>query len=252
MSESPAGSDLASSPDPASRGGGHWYARGLFAGVTSVQGAVLFASYVGFGGLCAGVGFPTGAAIFSSFLVLALPSQLLLVGGYVAGNGAPVIALTVLLSAARLLPAVVTLLPYLRGRGRLFVQLFAAHFVAVSIWVEARRHLPPLPVEARLPFYFGMATIFNGGCVVATVIGFLLAGRLPQALAIGLTFLTPISFLLALTRNSRDLVDYLSLALGLALAPIFAAVGGRLDLLWTGLAGGAAAWAIHRLRKRAA
>jgi predicted branched-subunit amino acid permease len=226
-----------------------WYARGLFAGITSVQGFVLFASYIGFGGLCAGIGFPMGAAIFSSFLIAALPSQLLLVGGYVAGSGALVIALAVLLSAARLLPTVVTLLPYLRGR--LSVQLFAAHFVAVSVWVEGRRHLPPLPPEGRLPFYFGMVTVFNVGYVVGTFTGYMLAGRLPPALAIGLTFLTPISFLLALTRNARDLADYLSLAFGLALAPVFAAYGGRLDLLWTGLVGGAAAWLVHRLRRKA-
>jgi hypothetical protein len=127
VSESPARSGPASPSTSAALGARQWYARGLFAGITSVQGYVLFASYVGFGGLCAGIGFPMGAAIFSSFLIAALPSQLLLVGGYVAGNGALVIALAVLLSAARLLPAVVTLLPYLRGR--LSVQLFAAHFV---------------------------------------------------------------------------------------------------------------------------
>ena len=55
----------------------------------------------------------------------------------------------------------------------------------------------------------------------------------------------------SLTRNARDLVDYLSLAFGLALAPVFAAYGGRLDLLWTGLVGGAAAWLVHRSRKKA-
>ena len=249
--ESPAHSPHASSKGAPSPHARQWYARGLFAGFTSVQGFVLFASYIGFGGLCAGIGFPLGAAVFSSFLVLALPSQLLLVGGFAAGSGALVIALAVLLSAARLLPTVVTLLPYLRGRGRLPVQLFAAHFVAVSIWVESRRHLPPLAPAARLPFYFGLVTVFNLGCVGATLIGYLLAGELPRALAIGLTFLTPISFLLALTRNAHDRVDYLSLVFGLALAPLFAAYGGRLDLLWTGLAGGAAAWLFHRARKRA-
>ena len=109
-------------------------------------------------------------------MIAALPSQLLLVGGYVAGSGALVIALAVLLSAARLLPAVVTLLPYLRAR--LPLQLFAAHFVAVSVWAESRRHLPPLAAEGRLPFYFGMVTVFNVGCVAATLLGFMLAGRL--------------------------------------------------------------------------
>jgi hypothetical protein len=33
---------------------------------------------------------------------------------------------------------------------------------------------------------------------------------------------------------------------------VFAIYGGRLDLLWTGLAGGAAAWLVHRVRRRAA
>ncbi len=249
MPESPARSAPARSQGTHALNTRQWYARGLYAGVTSVQGFVLFASYIGFGGLCAGIGFPLGAAAFSTFLIAALPSQLLLVGGYVAGNGALVIALAVMLSAARLLPLVVSLLPYLRGR--LSVQLFAAHFAAVSVWAESRRHLPPLAPAARLPFYFGLVTVFNLGCVAATFIGFMLAGQLPRALAIGLTFLTPISFLLALTRNARDRVDYLSLVFGLALAPLFAAYGGQLDLLWTGLVGGAAAWLIHRGRKKA-
>jgi predicted branched-subunit amino acid permease len=227
---------------------GQWYARGLWAGVTSVQGIVLFASYVGFGGLCADIGVPLGPAAFSTFLIAALPSQLLLVGGYASGSAPLVIALAVLLSAARLLPSVVTLLPYLRAR--FWTQLFASHFIAVTVWVESRRLLPPLSPEGRLPFFFGLVSLFNVSCVLATVIGFLLAGQLPRSLAIGLTFLTPISFLLALTRNSKDLVDYLSLAFGLVLAPLFAEFGGRLDLLWTGLAGGTAAWLIHRLRKR--
>jgi predicted branched-subunit amino acid permease len=247
--ESPTRSAQASSEGAHSLNARHWYARGLFAGITSVQGLVLFASYLGFGGLCAGIGFPMGAAVFSTFLIAALPSQLLLVGGYVAGNGALVIALAVLLSAARLLPSVVTLLPYLRGR--MSVQLFASHFVAVSVWVESQRLLPPLTSAGRLPFYFGFVTVFSIGTVAATFIGYMLAGRLPHALAVGLTFLTPISFLLALTRNSRDLVDYFSLAFGLVLAPVFAAYGGQLDLLWTGLGGGAAAWLIHRSRKKA-
>ncbi|HXL68006.1 MAG TPA: branched-chain amino acid ABC transporter permease, partial [Xanthobacteraceae bacterium] len=75
---------------------------------------------------------------------------------------------------------------------------------------------------------------------------------LPHALATGLLFLTPISFLLALTRNARDLVDDLSLAFGLALAPVMALYAGTLDLLWTGLVGGTAAYAAHRIWEKRA
>ena len=223
---------------------------GMRAALTSVQGMVLFASYVGYGGLCASIGFPFGAAVFSTVLVLALPSQLLLITGFVAGNAMLGIALAVFLSAARLLPSVVTLLPYLRAR--FWVQIFAAHFVAVSIWVESRRLLPPLPAAARVPFYFGLAITFNAASVLATLAGYVLAGNLPHALAMGLSFLTPMSFIIALTRNARDLVDHLALIFGLALAPVFVLLNAPLDILWVGLFGGGLAWFFHRQRERKA
>jgi predicted branched-subunit amino acid permease len=232
------------STDP---GAMHSFWHGVLAGTRSMQGLVLFASYIGFGGLCAGIGFPIGAAIFSTALVIALPSQLLLVAGFVAHASLPVIAVSVFLSAARLLPSVVTLLPYLRTK--FWPQLFASHFVAVSMWVESHRLLPPLPAAGRVPFFFGLALYFNIGAVVTTWIGYELAGKLPAAFAIGLGFLTPMSFLIALTRNARDLVDYLSLSFGLAFAPVFVWLHAPLDLLWTGLSAGGIAWFFHRRRK---
>ncbi len=107
-----------------------------------------------------------------------------------------------------------------------------------------------MKAEARIPFFFGFVGTFVTGGLIATTAGFALAGTLPRPLALGLVFLTPISFLLALARNARDRVDVLSLVFGLALAPLFAVYGGTLDLLWTGLVGGTAAWLIHRLGKR--
>ncbi len=223
------------------------FLRGAKAALTSVQGLVLFASYIGYGGLCASLGFPLAAAVLSTALIIALPSQLLLVTGFAAGSAALGIALAVFLSAARLLPSVVTLLPYLRTR--LWIQLLAAHFVAVSIWVESRRMLPPLPPASRVPFYFGLALTFNTASVLATWAGYVLSGNLPPSFAVGLGFLTPMSFIIALVRNARDLVDYLSLVFGLALAPVFVWLNAPVDLLWVGLFGGGAAWFIHRQRK---
>jgi predicted branched-subunit amino acid permease len=229
----------------------HWYGRGIRAAFRSVQVGVLFASYVGFGGLIHDVNFPLAAAVLSTALVWALPAQLLLVGAFAAGTAAPVVALAIGLSSVRLLPLVVTILPYLRGRGgRRGLLFLAAHYVAITLWVEGMRQLPALPAEGRRPFYFGLVTVAHGGAVLSTLVGYALAGTLPHALATGLLFLTPISFLLALTRNARDLVDHLSLAFGLALAPLMALYAGTLDLLWTGLVGGTAAFAVHRVLAR--
>jgi predicted branched-subunit amino acid permease len=226
-----------------------WVWRGVRAGMTSLQGIVLFAGFIGFGGLIRDIGFPLGAALLSTILVWALPAQLLIVGGFAAGSPAPVIALAVGLSSVRFFPIVASIMPMIRGKSGLGTQLFASHFVAVSAWVESIRLIPPLPAHARMPFFLGLSNYFLWGSVVTTVIGYLLAGTLPQALANGLVFLTPISFLLQLIRNARDLVDRLALVLGLALTPVFAQFGGSLDLLWIGLIGGFAAYGIARWKR---
>ncbi len=230
---------------------GRWFLRGVYAGIVSVQGMVLAAAMVGFGGLCRDIGFPLGAAVLSTVLVWALPAQVLVVGGFAAGNAAPAIALAVALSSIRLFPMTASLVPYLRAPGTgLGKQLLAAHFIAVTAWIEGMRQLPGKPLEGRWPFFLGIGCLLILSASVSTVAGFYLAGTLPRSLAIGLLFLTPLSFLIQLSHNARDLVDRMALGLGLVLAPLFAEFGGRLDLLWTGLVGGTAAWGVHRLWKR--
>lgn len=251
MAESPDPSDPAPVAAPPATGTGVWFWRGAWAAYTSTQALVLLGTYVGFGGLLRDIGFPLGAGLLSTFIVWALPAQVLLIGGYAAGTAAPVIALAVGLSSVRFLPLVVSMLPYLRGRhAGLGTQLFAAHYVAVSAWVEAMRHLPGLPAPARLPFFFGVGNAYVSIALISTLVGYTLAGTLPHALAVGLLFLTPVSFLLQLTRNARDIVDRLALVFGLVLAPLFAEIGGRLDMLWTGLVAGGAAYLVHRWRRR--
>jgi predicted branched-subunit amino acid permease len=232
------------------RSASRWFFAGVIDATRSVQGLVLFASMVGFGGLCRDVGFPVGAAVLSSFMIWALPAQVLVIGGYAAGGAAPVIALAVALSSIRLFPMTAAIMPYLRSpRANLLTQLAAAHFVAVTAWIEGMRRLPSKPHDGRVPYFFGLGGFFIFSAMVATLLGFLLAGSLPRALAIGLLFLTPLSFLIQLSHNARHLVDRCALAFGLLLAPLFAEFGGRLDLLWTGLVGGGAAWAVHRFFK---
>lgn len=229
-----------------------WYWRGTIAALTSIQVVVLFSGFVGFGGLVRDIGFPLGAAILSTLVVWALPAQVLIVGGFAAGSPVAVIALAVGLSSARFFPMVASLLPVIRGRSGFWTQLAASHLIAVTAWVESFRLMPAVPVNARMPFFFGLSTTFVLVSCIGVVTGFYLAGTLPQALANGLIFLTPISFLLQLIRNSRDLIDWLALAFGLILSPVFAHYGGQLDLLWIGLIGGGAAYVIGRRRREKA
>ena len=50
-------------------------------------------------------------------------------------------------------------------------------------------------------------------------------------------------------QSARLLMDWLALAFGLVVGPVLAWQQVGLDILWTGLGAGTAAYAVHRLRK---
>ena len=72
-------------------------------------------------------------------------------------------AVAVALSSVRFLPIVVALLPLVkRENARPWQLLVPAHFMAVSVWVEAMRHAPGLPREHRIPFCNGFGVTLLG------------------------------------------------------------------------------------------
>jgi hypothetical protein len=60
-------------------------------------------------------------------------------------------------------------------------------------------------------------------------------------------FLTPMSFLVSVARNSRDLLDKLALVFGLVMTPLCTYFEVKLALLVAGLAAGTSAYAIARI-----
>jgi predicted branched-subunit amino acid permease len=212
---------------------------------------VLMASFVGFGGLAADAGWPLGAALLATLLIWAMPGQVVLLGAMAAGTSALAALAAVSLSAVRLLPMVVSLMPVLRApRMALPAQFWCAHFVAQTVWVESFRHLPELPREARPSFYLGMSYALILASVLASAAGFFLAGRLAEPLVIGLVFLPPVFFLLSLERTARGFEDKLAFAFGLGLCPVMVAVAPDLDLMLTGVIGGLMAFAVGLMRER--
>jgi predicted branched-subunit amino acid permease len=217
----------------------------------SVPALVLFASYLGFGAVLHGVGFPLGAGVASTLLVWALPAQLILIGGLAAGTALPAIALAVGLSSMRLLPMVVSVAPYMRGpRRSLFWELVCAHFVAMTVWLEGLRMLPHMPGEARVPFTLGLGLSLIGVSCLGTVAGYTIAGEVPGWIAAGLLLLTPLSFTVLMVRNAVSATDWLALAAGLILMPLTLNLGGGLDLMISGIGGGTLAFIAGRLLER--
>ena len=185
-------------------------------------------------------------------LVWAAPAQLIMISALGAGGTLFEVALAVTLSATRLFPMVVALLPLLRGpAARLRDMLLPTHFTSVSMWVESLRLLPGVARERRIPFCNGLSSGYMGTAVVFGFAGYYLAAGLPPLLAGVLLFLTPLSFFLSTVNNARMMADKLALVLGLALGPLLAYWQVQLDLMWTGVIGGSIAYAAHRVREAA-
>jgi predicted branched-subunit amino acid permease len=224
---------------------------GVVAAGTSVFAIVLAGSYIGIGALAHDFGFSAGWVTASTLLVWAAPAQVILVSALGAGAAAVEVALAITLSAVRLLPMVVALLPLLKTeRTRPRDLILPAHFTAISMWVESLRLLPQVPRENRLAYCNGIGTGFMIVAMLAGAIGYYLAGGLPLPLAAMLLFLTPMSFLVSVIRNSRLLVDRLAFALGFAIGPLLIWGKVGLALMWTGLIGGTVAYLLARLYAR--
>ena len=228
------------------------FAWGLRSVTTTVLALVLFATYLGIGALAHDSHFSLGWVLGSTVLVWAGPAQIILIS--TLGSGATVVqaAIAVTVSAIRLFPMVVSVLPLMRRpetKRRHLV--LAAHFIAVTLWVECYRLLPQVPRERRIVFTHGLGCGLLTVCLIATTIGYGLAANLPQLLAAAILLLTPLAFLLSTARNSRQLSDVLALVLGLALYPLASRLHTGVDILISGVSAGTIAYGVHWWRERA-
>lgn len=226
------------------------YFGGVKSALASVYVIVLMGTYVGLGALAHDVGVSPLWLALSTALVWAAPAQLILISGLVSSGTLVEVAIAVTLSATRLFPMVVALLPVLRGPGtRLRDMLLPTHFTSISMWVESLRLLPHVAREHRVAFCNGLSSGYMGTAITSGFAGYYLAAGLPPLLAGVLLFLTPLSFFLSTVNNARLAVDKMALVFGLLLGPLLAYWQVELDLMWTGVIGGTAAYAIHRIRE---
>lgn len=218
---------------------------------STVMALVLFATYLGIGALAHDTHFSLGWALASTVLIWAGPAQIILIS--TLGSGATVLqaAIAVTVSAIRLFPMVVSVLPMMRTpRTKRRHLVLVAHFIAVTIWVECFRFLPQVPYARRIVFVHGLGTGLLCVCLTATALGYGLAANLPQLFAAAILLLTPLAFLLSTARNSRQLADILALVLGLALFPLASRLHTGVDILISGVSAGTIAYAVHWWRAR--
>ncbi len=226
---------------------------GMKSAYLSVFGLVLAGTYIGMGALAHDFGFSSFWLALSSMVVWAAPAQVILISALGTQSALIETAIAVTLSAIRLFPMVVALLPLLRGgTTRQRDLLLPAHFTSVSMWVESLRLLPSISPEHRIAFCNGLSVAYMSTAVTFGFVGYYLAAGLPALFAGALFFLTPMSFMISTARNCRQLVDRAAFVMGLALGPLLTWYRVDLDLMWTGVLGGTIAYVIHRLRGIAA
>src|SRR5690606_8114211 len=122
-----------------------------------LPGAILFASMLGFGGLAREAGMALDVAVFMTLFVWALPSQVVFVGSLMSGATLGATFIAVALSAVRLLPMTMAIVPILKGsRTPRWVMFALSHFVAVTAWVAGLRGLPRVVPERRAAWFAGV------------------------------------------------------------------------------------------------
>ncbi len=218
---------------------------------STVLTLVLFATYLGIGALAHDSQFSLGWVLGSTLLVWAGPAQIILISTLGSGATAVQAAIAVTLSAIRLFPMVVSVLPLLRTpQTKRRHLVLVAHFIAVTLWVECYRLLPQVPRARRIAFTHGLGSGLLIVCLAATALGYGLAANLPPLFAAAILLLTPLAFLLSTARNCRQLSDVLALVLGLALFPLVSMLQTGVDVLLSGIAAGTIAYGAHWWRGR--
>ena len=224
---------------------------GMSAISDTVLSLVLFVTYIGIGALSHDTRFSLGWTLLCTVLVWAGPAQIILITTLASGAGIVQSAIAVTMSAIRLFPMVVAVLPLMRTENTKRRHLvLIAHFTAVTLWVECYRFLPHVPRERRVAFTHGLGCGLMCIGVTATIIGYELAANLSQTFASAILLLTPLAFLFSTARNSRELADVLALVLGLVLYPLASLMNSGLDILVSGVVGGTIAYGVHKWREQ--
>lgn len=239
-------------PDEADQRRPVWLLKGIRAAF-SIPGFILVSSFVGFAALAKDAGVTVAQAVFMTGIVWALPSKVVLVGAVLSGAALPAAALAVTLSAIRLMPMVMALVPEMRNeRTPRWVLYVLSHCVAVTSWVLALERLKDVPRAMRTTYYAGLGFTLIAVNMVVVVVVYALADSLPSAVSAALLMLTPMYFLTSLWGSARERAGHVAMVLGLGLGPLFHILAPTLDLLAAGLIGGFLAYGWERARLGAA
>lgn len=219
-------------------------------GLFSLAGLVMCSSFLGFGALLSGMGFPLWPGLATTLVIWALPGQVVLLTLFQEGAALLAICLAVSVTAIRLMPMVtVVLATAALPRASKAPVYFLAHFIAVTLWVMTGDRVADMPRERRLPWLTGLGSCLMIVMLFMTSAGYYLTGAVPIAVAAALAFMSPCFFFIALFAAAKARRDYLAITGGILLIPLCMRLVPDYDLVVAGVLGGTIAYLIGaRLR----
>ncbi|MGL4490627.1 MAG: AzlC family ABC transporter permease [Rhizobiaceae bacterium] len=219
-----------------------WYRRGVMR-LFSVPALILNFAFIGFASLAREAGFSLAETAFMVATIWALPSKVVLIGAVLANASLLATFIAVSLSAVRLMPMVVAIIPEMRGpKTRKITLYILSHFVAVTAWVMALESFKTVPRDYRTSFFSGLVSVLLASNLAMVYLTFQVAGAMPPLVSAALVFVTPLYFLFSLWSSAREKSGHYAMVAGLALTPIFHTIIPQFDILAAGIVGGVLAY----------
>jgi predicted branched-subunit amino acid permease len=116
---------------------------------------VLFAGMVGFGERGKTNGFDVWFTTFTSFFMLALSGQVVLLEMAITGSSVLAIALAVTLTSTRFITMTVTLFPQFHQKDRNRSLYASVHLLAMTAWAISMREFHAIEIKHRLSYFVG-------------------------------------------------------------------------------------------------
>lgn len=227
----------------------------FWSGIRDAAGApamILFAGMVGFGAMGKTNGLDIWFTSATSFLMFALPGQVVLLEMAITGSSIFAIVLAVTLTSTRFITMTVTLFPQFHEKDRNHSLYASVHLLAMTPWAISMREFQTIEAKHRLSYFIGLGLLCWFISIPGTILGYLMAGLVPPYITLGLVFINPLFFLLTFTEVG-SWVNRIAIGLGFLLGPFFYILDRDTSLLTTGLVAGTIAYVFDRkvLRKRA-
>lgn len=230
----------------------YWCGRGLLR-LFTLPAIILMGAFTGFAGLARDAGLTIWQVEFMVLTIWALPSKVVLIGAITSGASLAAAFFAVSLSAVRLMPMTMALVPEMRAaKTRPLMLYLLSHFVAVTAWVMSMETFQRVPRDFRTAYFAGIATALMSSNMLIVFLVFEVAESFPPILDAALVFVTPLYFLCSLWGSARERAAHYAMVAGLILTPVFHAWIPEIDILAAGLIGGTAAWLIARRSGKAA